>query len=92
MVDIAARIIPRLSHDERRIMAMPTVQLAMLGCDKGITVELHDKVPNTTIKSLIARGLARSNIDRKSRVMPLSELGVRVNEVLVEARERRGDG
>lgn len=80
---LVERIIPRLSADERRVMALPTVQLAMLGGDKGITIERHEKVPSTTIKSLKVRGLVRAGIDAKSRVMPLSSLGVQINEALV---------
>jgi len=82
MTSLAERVIPRLSQDELRVMAMPTIQLAMLGGDKGITIERRAKVPAATVKSLIARGLVKSKIDGSSRVMPLSSLGVQVNEIL----------
>jgi hypothetical protein len=86
MNELIERILPRLSEDERRVLSLPTIQLAMLGGAKGVTVERHQKVPGTTIRSLKARGLVRAGIDTKSRTMPLSDLGVRINEALVTPR------
>lgn len=93
MTSLAERIIPRLSQDELRVMAMPTVQLAMLGGDKGITIERRAKIPASTIKSLKARGIAKGGINSSSRIMPLSILGVQVSDILraIKADARRMD-
>lgn len=82
MTELVDRIIARLSDDERRVMAKPTVQLAMLDGMKGITIEKHDKVPTATIHSLNARNLAAGKRDARTGIMPLSSLGEQVNEVL----------
>lgn len=81
--EIAGNVIKRLSADERRVMELATVQLAMAEGDKGIVVEKHMKVPPSTFRSLNARGLAKGRPDAKTRIMPLTSLGVTVNEMLV---------
>jgi len=82
--EIVNRIIARLGENERRVMALSTVQLPMRMLDgvKGIVVETHMKVPSSTFKSLMARNLAAAKPDKASRIMPLTSLGVQVNEAL----------
>jgi hypothetical protein len=77
-------IIARLSTDERRIMALPNVQLATDVGDKGITIEKHHELTHATVKSLLARHLIKGKPDKRSGVMPLTMMGIAVNEQLVE--------
>ena len=82
MSELVDRIIPRLSADERRVLTMPTIQLAMLGGNKGITIEKHQKVPASTYKSLKARGIAKAARHPQSGIMPLTTFGEQVVEAL----------
>jgi hypothetical protein len=82
MNELIERIIPRLSEDERRVLSMPTIQLSMLGGTKGITIERHQKIPASTYKSLKARGIAAGGRNGSSGIMPLTEFGEKVIDVL----------
>lgn len=78
MTELIERIIPRLSGDESRVLSMPTIQLAMLGGSKGITIEKYRKVPQSTYKSLIARGIASGPRNGTTGIMPLTPFGEQV--------------
>lgn len=80
MNELVERIILRLSEDEKRVLGSRFVQLTMEGGDIGITIETHDKVPPSTIKSLIARGLAKAKPDKRTGIMPLTGFGVKIAE------------
>lgn len=82
MSELIERILPRLSDDERRVLSMPTIQLAMLGGTKGVTIERHQKVPASTYKSLKARGIAAGGRNGTTGIMPLTEFGEKVVEAL----------
>jgi hypothetical protein len=82
MHELIERIIPRLSDDERRVLTMPTIQLAMLGGSRGITIERHHKVPSSTYKSLMARGITRGPRNGTTGIVPLTEFGERVVQEL----------
>jgi len=81
---IVDSITARLGEDERRVMGLATVQLPMTALDgvKGIVVETSMKVRAPTFRSLMARNLITRGPDKASRVMPLTSLGVQVNEAL----------
>lgn len=87
MNELIERIIPRLSEDERRVLTMPTIQLAMLGGTRGITIERHQKVPASTYKSLQARGIARGARNGTTGIMPLTDFGEKVVEALGPSTE-----
>jgi len=86
MTELIERIIPRLSDEERRIMALKTVQLGMSHLDtlasKGLLIENRDKASAATMKSLKTRGLTTGSRNNRSGVVPLSSLGEQVNEAL----------
>lgn len=84
MSELMERMIPRLSDEERRIMSLPTVQLAMLDCTKGVLIENREKAAPSTMRSLRARGLALRGRDAKSGVMPLTKFGERMAEYLAQ--------
>lgn len=84
--EIVDRIIARFSAEERRVMSMPTVQLAMLDGKKGITIEKHDAVPASTLLSLKTRNLAAGKRAAKTGILPLTMLGEAVVERLAEQR------
>ena len=82
MNELIERIIPRLSEDERKVLSLPTIQLSMLGGSQGITIEKHQKVPDSTYKSLVARGIAKSKRNATTGIMPLTQLGEALSAVL----------
>lgn len=82
MNELVARIIPRLSDNERLVLGLPFEQLDMLGGDPGITVDKHWKVPLSTMKSLKARSIIKGNIDTHTRIMPLTPFGAQVAEAV----------
>ena len=82
MSELIERIIPRLSENERFVLSLPTIQLAMLDGDKGITIEKHHKIPASTYKSLKARGIAKAARHNISGIMPLTPFGEQVVEAL----------
>jgi hypothetical protein len=80
--ELVQRIIPRLSEDERKVLSLPTIQLAMLGGAKGITIEKHHKIAAATYRSLKARGIAKAARNTKSGIMPLTPFGEQVVEAM----------
>ena len=87
MNELIERIIPRLSDDERKVLTLPTIQLAMLDGVKGITIEKHHKIPAATYRSLKARGIAAGGRHNASGIMPLTSFGERVVEALGPSTE-----
>jgi hypothetical protein len=90
MNELVQRIIPRLSDNERLVLALPFEQLDMLGGDPGLTVDRHYRIPPATVKSLRARGIVKGNIDASTRIMPLTAFGAQVAEA-VRAEGRKID-
>jgi len=76
------RIIPRLSIDERKVLSLPSIQLAMLGGSKGITIEKRHNIPSSTYRSLMARGIAKGPRNATTGIMPLTVFGEQVVQAL----------
>lgn len=82
MSELVDRVIPRLSENERKVLSLPTLQLSMLGGNKGITIEKHHKIPRETYRSLMSRGIASGARHNASGIMPLTAFGEQVVEAL----------